>query len=176
MSEVVTIVGREQIMAMLDKLAGPESRKVLGQAMKDLAKPQLARAKELTPVLTGRLRASLGIASFKDKAEGTVDAIVGPRRDFNYATEGGLKMSVRSSVAKRQNVRLTGKRKVDYKDPTKYAYFIEFGETADGMRKRRAGPAHMLKQSYDETRAGVLKGFGEAVNKRIAALNAKKGT
>jgi hypothetical protein len=70
MSQVVTIVGRERIMAMLDQLAGAESRKVLGQAMKDLAQPQLKIAKKLTPVVTGRLRASLGAPRLAARAPG----------------------------------------------------------------------------------------------------------
>ena len=57
----------ELLAADLAKLPAEVQRKMLAPAMKDAAAPMLARAKELCPVRTGRLRDSLHLSVRKTK-------------------------------------------------------------------------------------------------------------
>ncbi len=57
----------EQLAADLEKLPQQVQQKILRPAMKAAAAPMLARAKELCPVKTGRLRDSLHLSVRKTK-------------------------------------------------------------------------------------------------------------
>lgn len=168
----ISITGVAELRGLLAGLSSKDTRRVLAQGLKDAAKPQLARAKALTPVRSGRLRASLGLATSTDRKEGLIGVHIGPRRDFTFTTVGGDKRAVASSAKRRDKARAAG-RTIDGVRPGIYAYFIEFGRTLDGKRIRRKGGAHMLKTAYDEERQGILTRLAEAVRTRIRNLRRK---
>jgi hypothetical protein len=168
----IAIKGTSELRGLLAGLAGKDTNRVVAQALKDAAKPLLERSKTLTPVRTGRLRASLGIATSTNRREGLISVHIGPRRDFTFTTAAGSRRAVASSAKRREKARAAG-RTIDTVRPGLYAYFIEFGRTLDGKRIRRKGGAHMLKTAYDEERQGILTRLAETVRNRIRALRRK---
>jgi len=111
------------------------------RGLRSLAKPILEQARRRTPVESGRLRGSLGIASVRRGDRIIVE--VGPRRTFRYTATGGTKMAVASTDNQRQAAERKQLRLDDSK-PHFYAHGIEFGHDQSGRLRRRKGGARML--------------------------------
>ncbi len=76
---MIEVEGLEELVSALKQLPEKLERQVLRRAIKTAALPMLARAKELCPVETGRLRDSLRLRMRANKKKGVAALIeIGP--------------------------------------------------------------------------------------------------
>ena len=143
--------GHKELVAQLRGLTGPRMRSAARKSVAVAMRPTLAQAKAKTPVVSGRLRASLGQLSTSGRSAWS--SSVGIRRNFRYSAKG------RDAAGKRTRTRMvsgTGKArdraiakgaKQDRVAAQQYGRLIEFGTDKHGRMRRRAGGAHMLEST-----------------------------
>ena len=148
MITVATIVD-PNVRRVLDRASGKDFVNFLRRDVRARAKPVLEQARALTPVQSGRLRASLAIMGMTTPSQGTVSAIVRPRDEFTFKDASKKKRLVYSAKTKKPRIEKAVARgwALDAQAPFLYAYGIETGKRRDGKIARRKGPARMLENS-----------------------------
>ena len=169
MNASVRIEGLDVVRRMLDRLRGKEAIGAIRSGMRDSEKPTLAEVKERTPVRTGRLRASMGIASEMDQGA-VLRAVVGPRRSFTMA-EGDTKRAFTTSAKAAAKAKARGHRVGRVTPPHVYARFVETGVYPRGRRK--LGPARMLAGGFEAGRPRTLADFASNLRNRVIQRLAK---
>lgn len=160
--ELARLEGHAELIRRLRALSGSKLRKVLKAASKEALRPMLATAKRLTPVKTGRLRASLGISAGIEKGE--IMARLAPRKNFSFTSQAGEKRA--SGFGKKLAKAVAKGRKADV-TPLVYARGIEFGFDKGGHLRRRRGPAHYLTQAFAGHSTQAMDALAAAIRKHL---------
>jgi len=159
------INGLNELRAELRALGGPKLRKVARKVTLDAMGPVLATAKELAPVQSGQLRASIGRLAHRHKRGNAVSARVGTRRDFTFRDTEGAKMAQGRGKAVERAVS-KGARLTKY-SAQQYARGIEFGVDKRGRVRRRAGPAHFLERAITQHTPGIASSVEAGLRRAI---------
>ena len=146
-----------------DALARAEARpmrRMLARSTKAGSRQALAAVKAATPVVSGRLRASLGIVPFFDSASGSVGVTIEPRSTFSFTdSAGSRRMTTNRGRGNKSVARAQSRgRSIDRTSPWQYAFGIETGRRPKGRLARRAGGAEMLQTGI---RAGYRQFFSQ---------------
>jgi len=126
------LTGDRALMRNLDRLSKKVGKAVLRKAMREGAEPIIARAKELVPVKSKRLKRSIGKRFKWYGGTGTDVAVIGPR--ISYKTE-------RNALGKRVLVRDAEGHRISV-HAGQHGYILEYG----------TGPRY--------TKEGVYRGIG----------------
>jgi hypothetical protein len=166
-AEYIRLQGDRELRRRLQKLAGPQLRKVATRSVREALRPMLRQAKRLTPVTSGRPKASLGMQVTVHRASGSVQGRIGPRRNFRYTARGGIKRVTGSGRQKRKA--LAKGYVADRVAATMYARGIEFGRDRSGRVRRRRGPAHFLTRALDAQSRPALDTLGAAFRRHTTS-------
>lgn len=161
----IDIEGREQLIQELRALAGPELKRVAKRSVATAMKPVLAVARVGTPVVSGRLRASLAQISIDIGRAGTVSSRVGTRRNFTYRSTKGHKLV--SGSGKSRDRALKRGFTQDQVTAQQYASPIEFGTDSSGRVSRKAGGAHFLESAITSQQGSVIETVASELRRHI---------
>ena len=151
----VDIQGREQLVRELRALGGPQLRQVARKVATRALRPVLGIAKANAPVgPTGRLRASIGQLASTNSKKDAFSSRVGTRRDFNYTSSEGVKMTTHRG--EKQKKAIAKGRTLDKKTAQQYARLIEFGTDKSGRIRRKAGGAHFLENAITSQQTQIV--------------------
>jgi hypothetical protein len=166
-ANLIRFTGDRELKRHLRKLGGPKLRSVARKSVREALRPMLRQAKRLTPVKSGRLKASLGTDVTVHRSTGNVHGRLGPRRNFRYTARGGIK---RVSGTGRQRRRALAKGYAqDRVAATMYAHGIEFGRDRSGRIRRRRGAAHFLSRALENESRPALASLGTALRRHATS-------
>lgn len=150
----LVLEGHRELVRELKALSGPKLRAMARRVATVAMRPVRALAKANAPVDGGRLRASIGQLSTRNRRGDALSSRVGTRRDFTYRSTSGQKL-----VSGRGKVRERALKKgytQDSKTAQQYARLIEFGYDKKGRLRRKAGGAHFLDNAIRSQASTIL--------------------
>lgn len=155
----------QSVKDSLAKANPRDLRRFLSKATKAASKPTLESVRQLTPVKTGKLRASWGSSSFYDRVEGEVGVVIEPRNNFTFVSSSGVRMltTSRGKTHKKTLKAISKGRTISQQSPWDYAFGIETGTKPKGGLARKAGGARMLSRGLEGNASRFIETVGSDV-------------
>ncbi len=162
MEKAIKITGFDELRVALQRLPKELTRAAETTALREGMKPVLGAARAFSPkgkgMHAGLLRKSIGL-TVRGKT-GSVTARVGPRTGFRVSL--GIKIA---RVTKGKRVK--GQPYEAYKDPVRYAHFVELGNSRNAAKPFIRPAVEASKGAIIE---GLAKGYARGLDKAIARL------
>lgn len=170
----VVMEGGPRLRRQLKSLGRGVATKIGKRAVREEMKPVLRDARAATPVVSGRLRKSIGLLTEQSRRRGSQIARVGARRNVAYTHKKTRQKRV-TGRGKMVTRRVAQGYALDKYSVNHYAGFIEFGTRTgkSGVIRRKAGAAHMLNRSMDRHRARILRSIKSTLRREIDAARKK---
>jgi hypothetical protein len=146
--------GQAELIKQLQKLAGPELKRVVARSTKTALQPVVSASKTGTPQITGRLEGSLAQTARSSGSGGWIASRVGMMKNYTFVSMDNEKLVTGSG--KRRDKALAKGFKQDQSSPLYYGRLIEFGHDKKGRVRRKAGGAHMLSNALSTHESSII--------------------
>ena len=161
----IRLEGGEKLRRQLDALGGSKVRTVARRVVTEQVAPVLIAARQLVPVGSGRLKASLGRLMQTSRSRHSVTGRIGTRRDFSFRSTDKRKLVV--GRGKQRDKALARGYEQDKGSPNWYAGGIEWGTKKSGRVARKAGGAMFLNTAMKQRIPVILNTITAAFERHI---------